>query len=135
MANPKLVTYFKTALEDKPGALLAFAKELRSKNLGLIGIWGYGTHSGQGELYCIPKSPDKFRKAYGSPGLQMEEGTGIFLKGADKTGALVKTLEKLAKEGVNIVATQAIAVGGSYGTLIWVSSSDVQKAGKAVGAK
>jgi hypothetical protein len=37
MAKAKLVTYFKSALEDKPGALLAVAKDLKSKNLGQRG--------------------------------------------------------------------------------------------------
>jgi hypothetical protein len=135
MANPKLVTYFKTGLEDRPGTLLSFAMELKKKNLALLGLWGYATHSGQGELYCIPKSPDKFRKIYGPSSIMMEEGKGIFAKGADRTGALVKTLEKLSEAGVNIIATQAIAVGGTYGSLIWVAPADIDRAAKAVGAK
>jgi hypothetical protein len=135
MAKPKLVTYFKTTLEDKPGSLLAVAKELKAKNLGLHALWAYGVQPGQGELFCIPKNPDKFRTAYKSTGIQLEEGAGVFLKGADKTGALVKTLESIAKEGVNIVAIHAIAAGGSFGSFIRVAPSDVEKAAKALDAK
>jgi hypothetical protein len=135
MAKPKLVTYFKTTLEDKPGALLAVAKDLKSKNLGLLALWAYGAQPGQGEVYCIPKNPDKFRNAYKSSGMQMIEGMGLFLKGADKTGALVKTLETIAKEGVNIAAVDAIAAGGNFGSVIHVPPADVERTAKALGAK
>ena len=135
MAKPKLVTYFKTTLEDKPGMLLAAAKEMMSKNLGLLALWAYGTQPGQGELYCIPKNPDHFRSAYKPSGMQMEEGSGFFLKGTDKTGALVKTLDTIAKAGVNITAIHAIASGGNYGSFIQVAPTDVERAAKAIGAK
>ena len=135
MAKPKVVTCFRITLEDKPGMLLAVAKEMKSKNLGLLALWAYSTQPGQGELYCIPKSPDKFRIAYKPSGMQMEEGSGLFLKSTDKTGALVKTLETIAKEGVNIMAIHAIAAGGNYGSFIRVASTDVEKTAKALGAK
>jgi hypothetical protein len=135
MARPKVVTFFKTTLEDKPGMVLAVAKELKSKNLGLLALWAHSAQLGQGELYCIPKNPDKFRSAYKPSGMQIEEGIGLFLKGTDRTGALVKTLETIAKEGVNIMAMYAIAAGDNYGVFIRVAPTDVEKAAKAVGAK
>ncbi len=135
MAKPKLVTYFKTTLEDKPGMLLAAAREMKSKNLGLFALWAYNTQPGQGELFCIPKNPDKFRSTYKPSGIQMEEGSGLFQKGTDKTGALVKSLEKMAKAGINIMAIHAIAAGGNYGSFIRVAPTDVERAARAIGAK
>ena len=135
MAKPKVVTYFKTTLEDKPGMVLAVAKEMKSKNLGLLALWAHSAQPGQGELFCIPKNPDKFRSAYKGSGMQMEEGSSLFLKGTDKTGALVKTLETIAKEGVNILAIYAIAAGGNYGSFIRVALTDVERTAKALGAK
>ena len=135
MANAKRVTFFKTTLEDKPGALLAVAKDLKSKNIGLLGLWGVGNQQGQGDLYCIPKNPDNFRKAYKTSGMQMDEGSGFFVKGADRTGALVKTLETIAKEGINMTAIHAIASGANYGAFIRVAQADLEKTAKALGAK
>jgi prephenate dehydratase len=135
MAKPRLMTYFKTSLEDRPGTLLGAAREMKSKNLGLLALWGYGTRTGQGELYCIPKNPDKFRTGYKPAGMQTEEGRGVFLKGTDTTGALVKTLETIANEGVNIVAIHAIAVSGNFGSFIYVAQADVDKTAAALGAK
>ena len=135
MASVRLVTYFKIPLEDKPGTVLAVAKDLKAKNLGLLAIYGYGTQPGQSELYCIPKNPDRFRAAFKSANPAFEEGTGLLLKGEDKTGALVKALESIASAGVSMGAMYAVAAGGKYGSFIRIAPADVEKAAKALGAK
>ncbi len=135
MAKPLRVVYFKASIEDKPGALLSIAKDLKSKNLGLVGLFGFGTAQGRAELYVIPKNAEKVRNAWKTSGINFEEGTGFFLKGADKTGVLVKSLEAIAQEGVNIVASGAIAVKGQYGSFLQVAQSDVEKTAEALGAK
>ncbi|MBI3006074.1 MAG: hypothetical protein HYY49_11770 [Ignavibacteriales bacterium] len=135
MAKPMRMTHFKANLEDKPGALLSILKDLKAKNLGLSGLWGYATGEGKAELYVITKNPDKVRNAWKDSGLLAEEGTGFWLKGSDRTGALLGPLEALAKAGVNIVAIDAVAVGGKFGSFVWVKPEDVDRAAKALGAK
>lgn len=135
MAKPQRATYFKANLEDKPGALLTVLKELKSKNLGLSGLWGYSTSEGKAELYVVTKNPDKIRNAWKASGFLAEEGTGFWVKGTDKTGALLGTLEGLADSGVNIIAIDAVAVGGKFGSFVWVKPEDVERAARALGAK
>lgn len=134
MSKAKRVTYFKAKIEDKPGSLLALAKDLKAKNLGLIALKGVG-QAGQGEILVIAKSPDKLRDAWQASGILTEEGTAFFVSGEDKTGALVASLDATTKAGVNIVATEAIAVGGKFGVILWVSPEDLDKTAKALGAK
>ena len=43
-------------------------------------------------------------------------------------------LEKLAKAGINIEATDAFGIGGKFATVIFVAEGDVAKAAKALGA-
>jgi len=135
MAKVQRVKYFKISLEDKPGALLGIARELKAKNIGLAGIWGYATQPGSAEAFFIAKNPDKLRNTWKSAGVAMAEGTGLFLKGTDKTGALVKSLEVLAQAGINIMAIDAIAVSGNFGSFLHVAPDDVDKAAAALGAK
>jgi hypothetical protein len=135
MAKPVRVTYFRRGIEDKPGAMLAIAKELKSKNISLLGSWGFGGQTGQGELTLIPKSPEKLASAWKAAGVSFQEGTGFFVKGADRTGALISTLETLSREGINITATGAVAVGGNYGAFFWVAPDAVEKTAAALGAK
>jgi hypothetical protein len=134
MAKAKRVTYFKAKIEDKPGALHNFAKDLKAKNLGLLSLKGVsqGTY---GEILVVAKSPDKLRSAWSAAGVLIEEGTAFYLSGVDKTGVLHPELDALAAAGVNIVATEAVAAGRSYGAIVWVDPADVEKTAKALGAK
>ena len=134
MATVKRVPYFKAKVEDKPGALLALAKDLMAKKLGLLSLKGIG-QGDQGEILVVAKDPDKLRKAWTESGTLVEEGSVFFVSGADKTGALLPTLDALAKASVNVVATEAVAVGRSYGAILWVDPSDLDKTEKALGAK
>ena len=135
MAKAQRVTYFKVNLETRPGSLLAIARDLKAKNVGLIGLRGQDIQAGHAEAYLIARNPDKFRNACKSSGMDFEEGTGFFVKGADKTGALIKTLEALGNAGVNIVVSDAMAVSGNYGFFIQVAPADVEKTATALSAK
>ncbi|HXX63442.1 MAG TPA: hypothetical protein VEO56_06545 [Bacteroidota bacterium] len=134
MARAQRIKCFKIALEDKPGALLAVTKELKSKNLNYLGLSGWSTQGGQAEIYVVARNPDKLRELWKPSGKILREGTGFLVKGADKTGALIKALESLASAGINIAAIDAIAVAGTYGVLIWVADQDVEKAAAALGS-
>ena len=135
MGKPQRVTYFKVSLEDKAGSLLGIAQDLKSKKIGLVGLGGQDVQPGKAEVHLIAKDPDKLRRAWKSSGMSFEEGTGFFVKGADKTGVLVATLESLAKAGVNIVMSEAMGVGGNYGLFIRVAPADVEKTAQALKAK
>jgi hypothetical protein len=134
MATAKRVTYFKAKIEDKPGSLYELVKNLRAKDLGLLSLKGIsqGVH---GEVLVVAKSPEKLRTAWKAAGLLIEEGTAFYVRGVDETGGLQTDLDALAKVGVNIVATEAVAAGRSYGAILWVDPADVEKTAKALGAK
>jgi prephenate dehydratase len=135
MAKVQRVKYFKANLENKPGALLKIVNELKAKNLGLSGLWGFATQPGKAELYVVPKNPDKLRALWSASGLLADEGIALWWKGADRTGALAKSLEALAAAGVNIESIDAVAVNGRFGSAIWVSPAEIETAAKALGAK
>jgi len=134
MATAKRVTYFKTKVEDKPGALLALAKDLKAKNLGLLSLKGVGKGE-EGEILVVAKNPDKLRDVWKASGVLVEEGTVFYVSGEDKTGALLPILDALAEAGVNVVATEAVAAGKSYGAILWVDPADIDRTEKALGAK
>jgi hypothetical protein len=134
MATAKRVTYFKAKIEDKPGSLHELVKNLKAKDLGLLSLKGI-SQGAQGEILVVAKSPDKLRTAWKAAGLLVEEGAAFYVSGVDKTGVLQADLDAIAKAGVNIVATEAVAAGRSYGAILWVDPADVEKTAKALGAK
>ena len=135
MAQPKRVTYFKAKITDTPGTLLGIAQTLKARKIGLVALWGYSTQPGGAELYCIPKDVEMFRSFAKASGMAIWEATGFLLKGTDRTGALVSTLDVLAKAGINIVALHAMAAAGNYGAFLHVSDADVDKTAAAIGAR
>ena len=135
MAAVERATYFVANLKDKPGAAFKVLEGLKAKNVGLSGLWGFSTSGGKAQLYVVGKNPRKVRNAWKASGLLAEEGTGFWLKGTDRTGALLKPLEAIAKAKVNIIAVDAISVGGKFGSFVWVDKKDAGKAAKALGMK
>ncbi|HEX7573581.1 MAG TPA: hypothetical protein VF514_10845 [Bacteroidota bacterium] len=135
MAKPQRVTYFKINLEDKAGSLLGIVQDLKSKKIGLVGLGGQDIQPGKAEIHVIARNPDKLRNAWKSSGMNFEEGTGFFVKGADRTGVLVATLDALAKAGVNIIMSEAMGVDGNYGCFIRVAPADVERTAKALKVK
>jgi prephenate dehydratase len=135
MAKPERVICFRTSIADTPGALLAIAKELKSKNVALIGYSGFAAQPGEAEVFVIPTKPDKLRNLWKTAGRTFQEGSAFLVKGTDETGALITTLERLAREGINITASNAVAVGGKYGSFLWVAEGDVEKTARALGIK
>ncbi len=134
MAKAKRVTYFTAKLENKPGALLALAKELEAKKLGLVALKGMA-HGNAGEILVVAKEPERLREAWKASSVLVEEGVAFSLGGADKTGALVESLNALAGAGVNIAAIEAVAAGTSFGSILWVAPEDLDKAAQVLGAK
>jgi len=133
MANVKRLNYLKINLKDEPGSLLKIMEELKEKNISLKALWGYGKANGEAEVFAIPKDATKLKNIWAS--MLVEEGEVFFIKGTDKTGALLKPLKALADENINIRAIHALVVGDKYGSVIWVNSSDVDKTAKILGAK
>jgi hypothetical protein len=135
MSKVERGTYFTANLEDKPGALLKVTQDLKANNIALSGLWGFGTSQGKAQLFVVPRNPSKLRDAWKASGLLAEEGTGFWIKGTDRTGALNKSLEALSSARVNVRAIHAIAAGGRFGSFLWVDAADVEKAAEALGTK
>ena len=132
MTRAQRVRYFKIHLENKPGSLLRIMQQLKAKNLGLRGLWGYATDGPSAELYVVPKDPEKLRNLWTASGILEEEGVGFWFRGVDRTGALNRSLEALALAGVNIDCVDAVAAGGHFSSFIWISPADIDKAAKAL---
>ncbi|MGH2569334.1 MAG: hypothetical protein ACRDGA_13430 [Bacteroidota bacterium] len=129
------VTVLKANLTNRPGALLRVMKELKAKNLGLAGLWGFATSGGKAELYLAAKNPAKTKAVLRKSRVFSSEMTVFSVRGRDRTGALNSTLELLARKGVNIMAVHAIAVGKGFGSYIWVNSRSARKAARALRAR
>ena len=131
----KRVTYFSVEVEDKPGVLADFCEALRDHKVNLKGLWGFGTGMGKAMIFSVPQNSNQFRKAASAAGYAVREGTAFYLTGADRVGALCKTLDLAKSAGVNIHALDALSVGGKFGAYIWGEENNTEDLAKALGAK
>lgn len=122
----KETTCFTIAAENKPGTLAAFCGKMKQQNVDLAGLWGWGEGPKAGIIAC-PKNAEQFRKAAKAAGYTATEGRCFQITGEDRVGALTDTLDRVAKEKINLQAVDAIAHNGRYTATIWPEAADAEK--------
>lgn len=130
----KRTKYFSMGVEDKPGELARFARKMKEAKVNLAGVWGFGVGPGKGQIIAVPRDAEKFKKAAQAAGWSVKEGSCFHLEGPDKGGALLAMLDRVAKEGINLHAVDALALGGRFAGYVWVQEKEVERLGKILKA-
>ena len=126
MTTCKRMPDFLLTLPDRPGELAKFAARLRQADIGLIGLWGYGSGGGDAaHFYLIPENPEQFRNFIASTEIDVQEGQTFYISGsADGGAALGEMLEKIGGAGINLRAIQGIRRDDEFGCFIWTDARD-----------
>ena len=122
----KRATYFGILTEDRSGELARFAKRMAECEINLAGVWGFGIGRGSAEIIAIPRDPIAFKNAVKEAGWVVREGSCFHLTGEDRAGALADTLDRIAQEGINLYAVDAIGFGTAYSAYVWCDEKDVE---------
>jgi predicted amino acid-binding ACT domain protein len=61
------------------------------------------------------------------------QGWACYAEGSDQVGVYADLLQKIAKAGINLHATDAFAVGGKFATVFFAEQKDVPALCKALG--
>ena len=74
-------------------------------------------------------------KAARTAGLKLStKKSGFLIQGEDRMGAVADTLSRLAEANLNVTSVQVFCAGsGRYGGMLWVKTTDLRKAAKALG--
>jgi hypothetical protein len=127
MPKLKEVNQFAVDIPDVPGALADFVRKMAESSVNFKGLWCFQTGGGMGRIFVIPQNPEKLKKACEKAGYLLSEGTAFFCSGSDKPGVLSKILDKIALNGINLHAVDAISVGDKFGAYLWVNAEDLEK--------
>jgi hypothetical protein len=128
----KLVECLCWPASDKPGKLLQYAEHLKKEGVDLDAFFAYKTSKGESRIAAIGKKPAALKAALAKGGVAFESGHCFYLGGADKAGALLEALRKLAAAGVNIDCCDALAWQGRFGATIFIGEADLVKAKRAL---
>jgi len=134
MANARKIEVLTVKLDAKPGALAQVLGAFREAKVNLTASWGYQMGPGEAQAHFFTADADKARQALTKLGKSPKAEPAFWVEDADKIGSYHGVVEKLAKAGVNIEATDAFGIGGKFAAVIFVAEGDVAKAAKALGA-
>jgi len=124
--------YIVISTDDQPGQLARFSKKISEYEINLEAIWCFGTGRGNAEIIAIPWDPNLFKKIAIEAGWTFREGSCFHLSGEDRPGALAETLDRIAQEGINLHAVDAMAIEGKYSAYVWCNEQDVEKLRKVL---
>lgn len=119
-------TFFGVPTEDRPGALARFAHVMAEHQINLAGVWAFGLGRGNAEIIAIPRDPAAFRRAVTAAQLTARQGDCFHLTGEDRAGALAETLDRIAQEGINLHAVDAMGFGERFSAYVWCDERDVE---------
>ena len=86
------------------------------------------------QIFVVPKDGARFQKTAQAAGWKTKPGVCFRLTGTDQVGALCDTLDRIASEGINLHAVDAIAVEGKFAAYVWSEEADAEKLGEALKA-
>ena len=127
MPEWKMLTDFRISVDHRPGAMAALAARLRDADVILRGLCGHVEAGTTASFHCIPERADQFRSFLRSTDMPHEEGSVLFIGGANRGDGMIATLEKIASANVNLIGLDAVTVEGEFGYFVWVSSEDWPK--------
>ena len=134
MATAKKIDVLTIRLDAKPGALAQVVAAFRDAKVNLTASWGYQMGPGEAQAHFFAADAEQAKQALTKLGKTPKTEAAFWVDDADKIGNYLSVLEKLAKAGINIEATDAFGIGGKFATVIFVAEGDVAKAAKALGA-
>ena len=129
--------YYSVRIPNKVGEGARVLGALRDAGVNLTGLWGYQTKPSQAQLELAPEDSASFKKAARKAGLKLsEKQTAFLLSGEDRPGAVADVLDRLAQDGISVVAVKAVCAGaGHFGAAFFIHSNEARKAAKALGVR
>lgn len=131
------VSYVYVVVPDRPGQGTKILDSIRKAGINLLAFSGFPAGKGKAQLDFVVERLAPLRAVANTGGWSLSAPKqGFLVQGLDKTGAVSRQHAKLAKEGISVVAADAVSAGkGRYGMILWVKPKDYSRAAKALRAK
>ncbi|MDP9138755.1 MAG: hypothetical protein M3N38_11360 [Pseudomonadota bacterium] len=112
---------FNISVASKPGTVADAIRALAAAKVNVTSILGWNP---SGALQLVLDNPKAAKKALDAAGISHTESAAEVVKLANKPGALLKYLDKLAKNGTNLRTICATAnKKGTNATVVWTPES------------
>jgi hypothetical protein len=133
MPTTKKIDTLTFKLEPKPGALAKLYASFREANVNVLATWAYqmGPNDAQGHVYAsdTAKAKDVLTKIGKAPKVEQ----AVYVEDVDEIGRYATLLKKIADAGINLEATNALAIGGKYAAVLFADQKDIPKLCQTLG--
>jgi hypothetical protein len=121
----------------RAGEAVAALGALRKAGVNLLAFSGFPTRAGKAQLDFVSDDLSGVRRVARDEGWRLSAPKKAFLvQGSDAVGACHAQLRKLAKQGINVTAADAVTAGrGRWGMILWVKQKNYARAARALGAR
>lgn len=133
MATAKKIEIITYKLEAKPGALAKVFASFKDAKVNVIASWAYqmGPQEAQGHVYATDGA--KAKEVLTKLGAQPKVESACYVEDTDEVGRYAALLKKIGDAGINLDATDAIAIGGKFAAVIFANQKDIPKLCQVLG--
>lgn len=133
MATSKKIEIITYKLEAKPGALAKVFASFNDAKVNVIASWAYqmGPQEAQGHVYATDGA--KAKEVLTKLGAQPKVESACYVEDTDEVGRYAALLKKIGDAGINLDATDAIAIGGKFAAIIFANQKDIPKLCQVLG--
>src|SRR5256885_5013902 len=135
MATAKKIDVLTVKLDPKPGALVQILGAFREAKVNVTASWGYQMGPQEAQAHFFTADADRAKQELTKLGKTPKTEAAFWVEDADKLGNYHSVLEKIAKAGVNVEATDAFGIGGEVATRIFFGAGGGGEAAQALGAE
>ena len=130
------ITYCYMTVPNRAGQGARILGQLREAGVSLVAFSAFPTKGGRAQLDLVTESLAPVRRVARKNGWRLSRNKkGFLVQGMDRVGAIHGHVTKLAAEGINVTATDAVATGKRYGLILWVKPRDYARAARALRAR
>jgi hypothetical protein len=133
MATTKKIDVLTYKLETKPGSLAKVYASFREAKVNVLATWSYemGPGEAQGHVYVsdTANAKDVLTKIGKAPKVEQ----AVYFEDVDEVGRYATLLKKIGDAGINLVATDAFAIGGKFATVLFADQKDIPKLCQTLG--
>ncbi|MCB0349732.1 MAG: hypothetical protein KDD38_01030 [Bdellovibrionales bacterium] len=110
-------------LPAEMGALARIYSGFHEAGVNVTASWGYEMSPSQAQAHFYVQDVEKARKTLTTMGMKPKLNDAVWFEGDNKSGAYAEMLNKVAKAGVNISATDAFAIGDRFASVLFVAEA------------
>jgi predicted amino acid-binding ACT domain protein len=122
--------YYHAFVSDQPGAACEVLVQMAELGVNLLAFTAVPMGPMRTQLTLFPAEPRRMQAAAQGAGLLLDgPHPAILLQGHDEIGALAKVHRRLAEAGVEVVASNGIAVeSGRFGHVVYLRPQEMDRA-------